>query len=86
MKFFVSVIKIVAILLLAGGAITILADILDIIDTTLIVLFFIELGKINIPFDIFLRFPNVWIVLGYFIFKNIVIFGIDALKKAGADA
>jgi len=25
-------------------------------------------------------------VLGYFIFKNLVIFGIDALKKAGADA
>jgi hypothetical protein len=86
MKFFVSVIKIVAILLLAGGAITILADILDIIDTSLVVLFFVELGNINIPFDIFLRFPNVWIVLGYFIFKNLVIFGIDALKKAGADA
>jgi hypothetical protein len=81
MKFFVSVIKIAAILLLASGAITILATILGILDTALIVSFFQQLTEVNLPFEIFLNFPNVWLVIGYFIFKNIVVFGIDILKK-----
>ena len=81
MKFFVSVIKIAAIVLLASGAITILATILGILDTALIVSFFDQLTEVNLPFEIFLNFPNVWLVIGYFIFKNIVVFGIDILKK-----
>jgi len=81
MKFFVSVIKIAAIVLLASGAITILATILGILDTALIVSFFQQLTEVNLPFEIFLNFPNVWLVIGYFIFKNIVVFGIDILKK-----
>lgn len=86
MKLIVTSIKIAAIVLLASGAITILADILGIIDTTLIVAFFQQLAEISIPFSIFLNFPNVWIVIGYFIFKAIVMFGIDILKKQGANA
>jgi hypothetical protein len=81
MKFFVSVIKIAAIVLLASGAITILATILGILDTALIVSFFQQLTEVNLPFEIFLNFPNVWLVIGYFIFKNLVVFGIDILKK-----
>jgi hypothetical protein len=81
MKFFVSVIKIAAIVLLASGAISILATILGILDTALIVLFFQELTEINLPFEIFLNFPNVWLIIGYFIFKNLVVFGIEILKK-----
>jgi hypothetical protein len=81
MKFFVSVIKIAAIVLLASGAITILATILGILDTALIVSFFQQLAEVNLPFEIFLNFPNVWLVIGYFIFKNLVVFGIDILKK-----
>jgi hypothetical protein len=81
MKFFVSVIKIAAIVLLASGAITILATILGILDTALIVVFFQQLTEVNLPFEIFLNFPNVWLVIGYFIFKNLVVFGIDILKK-----
>jgi hypothetical protein len=81
MKFFVSVIKIAAIVLLASGAITILATILGILDTALIVAFFQQLTEVNLPFEIFLNFPNVWLVIGYFIFKNLVVFGIDILKK-----
>lgn len=86
MKFLVSVLKIAAIVLLASGAITILADILGIIDTTLIVAFFQQLTEISIPFSIFLDFPNVWIIIGYFIFKSIVVFGIDILKKQVSNA
>jgi hypothetical protein len=82
-KFFVQVLKIAAILALAGGAITILGTILGLLDTALIVAFFQQLAQINIPFEIFLNFPNVWLIIGYFIFKNIVVFGIDSLKKAG---
>jgi hypothetical protein len=82
-KFIVQAIKIAAIVLLASGAITILATILGVIDTALIVSFFQQLTLITIPFDIFLNFPNVWLVIGYFIFKNIVMFGIQSLKKAG---
>jgi hypothetical protein len=81
MKFFVSVIKIAAIVLLASGAITILATILGILDTALIVSFFEQLTEINLPFEIFLNYPNVWLIVGYFIFKNLVVFGIDILKK-----
>jgi hypothetical protein len=81
MKFFVSVIKIAAIVLLASGAITILATILGILDTALIVSFFQQLTEVNLPFEIFLNFPNVWLIVGYFIFKNLVVFGIDILKK-----
>ena len=81
MKFFVSVIKIAAIVLLASGAISILATILGILDTALIVAFFQQLSEVTLPFEIFLNFPNVWLVIGYFIFKNIVVFGIDILKK-----
>jgi uncharacterized membrane protein len=81
MKLFITVIKIAAILLLASGAITILATILGILDTALIVNFFQQLTEIQIPFEIFINFPNVWVVIGYFIFKNIVIFGIDILKR-----
>jgi hypothetical protein len=81
MKFFISVIKVAAIIALASAAITLLADILGILDTALIVAFFVELSNINIPFQIFLNFPNVWLIIGYFIFKNIVVFGIDILKK-----
>jgi hypothetical protein len=81
MKFFVSVIKIAAIVLLASGAITILATILGILDTALIVVFFQQLTEVDLPFEIFLNFPNVWLVIGYFIFKNLVVFGIDILKK-----
>ena len=81
MKFFVSVIKIAAIVLLASGAITILATILGILDTALIVSFFQQISEVTLPFEIFLNFPNVWLVVGYFIFKNIVVFGIDILKR-----
>ena len=81
MKLFISAIKIAAILLLASGAITILATILGLLDTALIVSFFQQLTEIQIPFEIFINFPNVWLVIGYFIFKNIVVFGIDILKK-----
>lgn len=82
-KTIIEAIKIAAIVALAGAAISILATILGIIDTALIVNFFQQLTLITIPFDIFLNFPNVWLVIGYFIFKNIVMFGIQALKKAG---
>jgi hypothetical protein len=85
MKFFVSVIKIAAIVLLASGAITILATILGILDTALIVSFFEQLTEVNLPFEIFLNFPNVWLIIGYFIFKNLVVFGIDILKKKVAE-
>ena len=81
MKFFVNVIKVAAIVLLSSGAITILATILGILDTALIVSFFQQLTEVNLPFEIFLNFPNVWLVIGYFIFKNLVVFGIDILKK-----
>ena len=81
MKFFVSVIKIAAIVLLSSAAITILATILGILDTALIVSFFQQLAEVNLPFEIFLNFPNVWLVIGYFIFKNLIVFGIDILKK-----
>jgi hypothetical protein len=86
MKLLVTVIKIATILLLASAAITILATIIGIIDTTLIVAFFQQLSEVNIPFEIFLNFPNVWIVLGYFIFRNIVVFGINTLKKGTSNA
>jgi hypothetical protein len=85
MKFFVNVIKIAAIVLLASGAITILATILGILDTALIVSFFQQLTEVDLPFEIFLNFPNVWLVIGYFIFKNLVVFGIDILKKKVAE-
>jgi hypothetical protein len=81
-KLIIDAIKISAILLLASGAITILATILGVLDTALIVSFFQQLTLITIPFDIFLNFPNVWLVIGYFIFKNIVMFGIQSLKRA----
>jgi len=81
MKLFVTVIKIAAIVLLSSAAIGILATILGILDTALIVSFFQQLTEIQIPFEIFINFPNVWLVIGYFIFKNIVVFGIDILKK-----
>jgi hypothetical protein len=86
MKLLVTVIKIATILLLASAAITILATIIGIIDTTLIVAFFQQLSEVNIPFEIFLNFPNVWIVIGYFIFRNIVVFGINTLKKGTSNA
>jgi hypothetical protein len=86
MKLLVTVIKIATILILASAAITILATIIGIIDTTLIVAFFQQLSEVNIPFEIFLNFPNVWIVLGYFIFRNIVVFGINTLKKGTSNA
>lgn len=85
MKLFVTVIKIGAIVLLSSAAIGILATILGILDTSLIVIFFQQLTEIQIPFEIFINFPNVWIVIGYFIFKNIVVFGIDILKKKVAE-
>jgi hypothetical protein len=81
-NFIVQAIKISAIILLASGAISILATILGVIDTALIVSFFQQLTLITIPFDIFLNYPNVWLVIGYFIFKNIVMFGIQSLKRA----
>jgi hypothetical protein len=71
---------------LASGAITILAFIIGIIDTTLIVAFFQQLTEVTIPFEIFINFPNVWIVIGYFIFKSIVVFGINTLKKGSSNA
>jgi hypothetical protein len=80
MKLLVTAIKIGAILVLASGAITILAFLLNIIDTTLIFMFFEQLTQINIPFEIFLNFPNVWIVIGYFMFKFMVVLGIDTIK------
>ena len=81
MKFFISVIKVGAIVGLASIAITLLADILGILDTALIVAFFQQLAQVSIPFEIFLNFPNVWLVIGYFVFRNLVVFGIDILKK-----
>jgi uncharacterized membrane protein len=81
-NFIIQAIKIAAVVLLASGAITILATILGIIDTALIVAFFVQLSEITIPFDIFLNYPNVWLIIGYFIFKNIVMFGIQSFKKA----
>lgn len=79
-KFLVQAIKIAAIVLLSGGAITILATILGLLDTALIVAFFQQLSEITIPFEILLNYPNVWLVVGYFLFRNIIVFGIDTLK------
>jgi hypothetical protein len=86
MKLLVTVIKIATILFLASSAITILAFIIGIIDTTLIVAFFQQLSEVTIPFEIFINFPNVWIIIGYFIFKAIVVFGINTLKKGTSNA
>jgi hypothetical protein len=86
MKLLVTVIKIATILILASGAITILAFIIGIIDTTLIVAFFQQLTEVTIPFEIFINFPNVWIIIGYFMFKGIVVFGINTLKKGTSNA
>ncbi len=79
-KFLVQAIKIAAIVLLSGGAITILATILGLLDTALIVAFFQQLSEITIPFEILLNYPNVWLVIGYFLFRNLIVFGIDTLK------
>jgi len=79
-KFLVQAIKIAAIVLLSGGAITILATILGLLDTALIVAFFQQLSEITIPFEILLNYPNVWLVVGYFLFRNLIVFGIDTLK------
>jgi len=79
-KFLVQAIKIAAIVLLSGGAITILATILGILDTALIVAFFQQLSEITIPFEIVLNYPNVWLVISYFLFRNLIVFGIDILK------
>lgn len=79
-KFLVQAIKIAAIVLLSGGAITILATILGLLDTALIVAFFQQLTEITIPFEILLNYPNVWLVVGYFLFRNLIVFGIDTLK------
>jgi len=79
-KFLVQAIKIAAIVLLSGGAITILATILGLLDTALIVAFFQQLSEITIPFEIVLNYPNVWLVIGYFLFRNLIVFGIDILK------
>jgi hypothetical protein len=81
MKLLITAIKIGTMVLLASGAITILAFLLDIIDTTLIYAFFVQFGEITIPFDIFLNYPNFWIVLGYFLFKGAVVLGIDTVKS-----
>jgi hypothetical protein len=81
MKFFISVIKVAAIVALASIAISTLSSILGILDTALIVLFFQQLLEIDLSFEIFLNFPNVWLIIGYFIFKNLVVFGIDILKR-----
>jgi hypothetical protein len=80
MKLLITAIKIGTMVLLASGAITILAFLLDIIDTTLIYAFFLQFGEINIPFEIFLNYPNFWIVMGYFLFKGAVVLGIDTIK------
>ena len=79
-KFLVQAIKIAAIVLLSSSAITILATILGILDTALIVAFFQQLSEITIPFEIVLNYPNVWLVIGYFLFRNLIVFGIDILK------
>jgi len=79
-KFLVQAIKIAAIVLLSGGAISILATILGLLDTALIVAFFQQLSEITIPFEILLNYPNVWLVVGYFLFRNLIVFGIDTLK------
>jgi hypothetical protein len=80
MKLLISGLKIATMVLLAGSAITILAFLLDIIDTTIIFAFFGLFEEITIPFDIFLNYPNFWIVLGYFLFKGAVVLGIDTVK------
>jgi hypothetical protein len=80
MKLLISAIKIGTLIALSIGAITTIAFLLDIIDTSLISIFFVQLSEINIPFEIFLNYPNFWIVMGYFMFKGIVVLGIDTIK------
>jgi hypothetical protein len=81
MKLLITAIKIGTMVLLASSAITILAFLLDIIDTTLIFAFFEQFEEITIPFEIFLNYPNFWIVMGYFLFKGAVVLGIDTVKS-----
>jgi hypothetical protein len=80
MKLLIASIKIGTLIALSIGAITVLAFLLDIIDTSLISIFFTQLTEITIPFDIFFNYPNFWIVMGYFMFKGIVVLGIDTVK------
>jgi hypothetical protein len=80
MKLLISAIKIGTLIALSIGAITTIAFLLDIIDTSLISIFFVQLSEISIPFEIFLNYPNFWIVMGYFMFKGIVVLGIDTIK------
>lgn len=81
MKLIISSLKIITFITLSGGAIAILSTLLAETDTTLIFAFFTLLEQINIPFDIFFNFPNVMIVFGYVIFKNIVVLGINMIKS-----
>jgi uncharacterized membrane protein len=81
MKLIISSLKIITFITLASGAIGILAFLLNELDTTLVFAFFELLGQINIPFDIFFNYPNVWILFGYLSFKFIVILGINMIKS-----
>lgn len=81
MKLIISSLKVITLITLASGAISILSFLLLEIDTTLIFVFFTLLGEINIPFSIFFNYPNFWILFGYFSFKAIVILGINMVKN-----
>jgi hypothetical protein len=81
MKLIISSLKIITFITLASGAIAILSFLLTELDTTLVFAFFTLLSEINIPFDIFFNFPNVWILFGYISFKAIVILGINMVKS-----
>lgn len=81
MKFIVQIMKIAAIVLLAISAITILGTLLGLIDTTLVVAVLSQFQYVGITFQNLGNYPNVWIVVGYLLFRNIILFGIDMFKE-----
>jgi hypothetical protein len=82
MDTFIKVFKVVVVLLVAGGSIVLVGDLVGLLNTSLIVAALSEIAAINLPLTLLTTYPNFWLLMGYLIFKGILVWTIDFFKRS----
>ena len=82
MDTFIKVFKVVVVLLVAGGSIILVGDLVGLLNTSLIVAALSEIASIQLPLTLLTTYPNFWLLMGYLIFKGILVWTIDFFKRS----
>lgn len=84
-KTLLNVLKIALIIFLVSGALIVVFELLEVIDTAMIVSVLQVIADVSLDIQLFIDgYPNFWLLVSYFIFKDIILLVIRNFKKKGS--